>query len=157
MHQGSLQNGSSHGWKACCRSCPSRSLPNHAGTAISRDSPLGVAASYHPKELLLLCRGRQQSHRLPRVFPFLPHQPHRQTPATRHHVPPSSPSNIVREDYETLETAVQKAEAEIRKHIRIEQQLKIYLDSLEEKVEELEEKLENEEAKYGQLFEVCPF
>lgn len=43
--------------------------------------------------------------------------------------------DIVKEDYETLESAVQKSEAEIRKHIRIEQQLKIYLDSLEEKVD----------------------
>ena len=49
--------------------------------------------------------------------------------------------DIVKEDYETLESAVQKSEAEIRKHIRIEQQLKIYLDSLEEKVDELEKKL----------------
>jgi hypothetical protein len=37
-----------------------------------------------------------------------------------------------------LENAVQKTEAEIRKHIRLEQQLKIYMDSLEERVEELE-------------------
>lgn len=29
---------------------------------------------------------------------------------------------------------MQKAEAEIRNHIRIEQQLKLYLDSLEEKI-----------------------
>jgi hypothetical protein len=42
------------------------------------------------------------------------------------------------EDYEILEEAVQKAEAEIRKHIRIEQQCKICIDTLEEKVEFLE-------------------
>lgn len=42
--------------------------------------------------------------------------------------------DVVREDYTVLEEAVQKSEAEIRKHIRIEQQLKIYLDTLEEKV-----------------------
>lgn len=32
--------------------------------------------------------------------------------------------------YDSLEEAMQKAEAEIRKHVRIEQQLKIYMDSL---------------------------
>jgi hypothetical protein len=53
-----------------------------------------------------------------------------------------------------LEEAVQKSEAEIRKHIRIEQQLKIYLDTLEEKVDEMEKRLAVEEMKYGQLYEV---
>ena len=43
--------------------------------------------------------------------------------------------DVVKEDYQVLEEAAQKSEAEIRKHIRIEQQLKIYLDNLEEKVE----------------------
>lgn len=42
------------------------------------------------------------------------------------------------EEYEILEEAVQKAEAEIRKHIRIEQQCKICIDNLEERVENLE-------------------
>lgn len=60
----------------------------------------------------------------------------------------------MQEDYQVLEEAVQKSEAEIRKHIRIEQQLKIYLDSLEEKVENYEKKLALEEMKYNQLFEV---
>lgn len=57
------------------------------------------------------------------------------------------------EDYEVLETAVQKSEAEVRKHIRIEQQLKIYMDGLEERVEEYEKKLALEEDKYSRLFE----
>lgn len=48
---------------------------------------------------------------------------------------------MAQEDYQVLEESVQKSEAEIRKHIRIEQQLKIYLDSLEEKVETYEKKL----------------
>ncbi len=38
-------------------------------------------------------------------------------------------------DYEVLETALQRAEAEIRRHIRLEQQMKLYLDTLEEKVD----------------------
>jgi hypothetical protein len=41
---------------------------------------------------------------------------------------------VTKADYQVLEVAVQKAEAEIRNHIRIEQQLKLYLDSLEEKI-----------------------
>ena len=32
---------------------------------------------------------------------------------------------------------MQKAESEIRNHIRLEQQLKIYMEGLEEKIEEL--------------------
>ena len=47
------------------------------------------------------------------------------------------PRTIFKEDYTVLEEAVQHAEAEIRKHIRIEQQLKIYMDSLEEKTQKL--------------------
>lgn len=41
-------------------------------------------------------------------------------------------------NYENLEKVLQKYEAEIREHIRIEQQLKIYSDGLEEKVAEKE-------------------
>ena len=33
---------------------------------------------------------------------------------------------------------MQKSEAEVRKHIRLEQQLKLYMDGLEDKIEELE-------------------
>lgn len=61
-------------------------------------------------------------------------------------------SDAEKEDYEILEGAVQKAEAEIRKHIRLEQQLKIYMDGLEEKVEQLEKELKVEAQKYHQLF-----
>lgn len=43
------------------------------------------------------------------------------------------PSN---QNYENLEKVLQKYEAEIRDHIRIEQQLKIYSDGLEEKLTE---------------------
>jgi hypothetical protein len=49
---------------------------------------------------------------------------------------------------------VQRSEAEIRKHIKVEQQLKLYMDSLEEKVEELNNRLQVEEQKYVQVFEV---
>ena len=38
-------------------------------------------------------------------------------------------------NYQNLEKVLQKYEAEIREHIRIEQQLKIYTESLEEKLE----------------------
>jgi chromosome segregation ATPase len=41
-------------------------------------------------------------------------------------------------NYENLEKVLQKYEAEIREHIRIEQQLKIYSDGLEEKIAEKE-------------------
>jgi len=44
-------------------------------------------------------------------------------------------SFIKPKDYEALETALQRAEAEIRRHIRLEQQMKLYLDTLEEKVD----------------------
>jgi CHASE3 domain sensor protein len=50
-------------------------------------------------------------------------------------------SNITREDYQALESSIQRAEAEIRKHIKIEQQLKIYMDNLEEKISEQQHKL----------------
>ncbi|CAD8203611.1 unnamed protein product [Paramecium octaurelia] len=41
-------------------------------------------------------------------------------------------------DYDQLEKAVQKAEAEIRNHVRVEQQMKLYSDSLQEKIDQLE-------------------
>jgi hypothetical protein len=41
-------------------------------------------------------------------------------------------------NYDSLEKLLQKYEAEIRDHIRIEQQLKIYSESLEEKITEFE-------------------
>ncbi|CAD8203225.1 unnamed protein product [Paramecium pentaurelia] len=41
-------------------------------------------------------------------------------------------------DYDQLEKAVQKAEAEIRNHIRVEQQMKLFSDSLQEKIDQLE-------------------
>lgn len=51
--------------------------------------------------------------------------------------------NFSNENYENLEKILQKYEAEIREHIRIEQQLKIYSDGLEEKL--LEKDNENQE------------
>ncbi|CAD8136817.1 unnamed protein product [Paramecium octaurelia] len=41
-------------------------------------------------------------------------------------------------EYDELEKAVQKAEAEIRSHVRLEQQMKLYTDNLQEKIEQLE-------------------
>ncbi|CAD8144163.1 unnamed protein product [Paramecium octaurelia] len=41
-------------------------------------------------------------------------------------------------EYDELEKAVQKAEAEIRSHVRLEQQMKLYADNLQEKIEQLE-------------------
>lgn len=49
-------------------------------------------------------------------------------------------------NYENLEKVLQKYEAEIREHIRIEQQLKIYSDGLEEKITEKENEM-NEKVK----------
>ena len=45
-------------------------------------------------------------------------------------------------NYQNLEKMLQKYEAEIREHIRVEQQLKIYSESLEEKVDDYKLKLE---------------
>lgn len=47
-------------------------------------------------------------------------------------------ANLGNSNYENLEKVLQKYEAEIREHIRIEQQLKIYSDGLEEKLNERE-------------------
>lgn len=45
------------------------------------------------------------------------------------------------EEYQNLEKLVQKYEAEIRNHIRIEQQLKIYTESVQEKFDDKEKKI----------------
>lgn len=50
----------------------------------------------------------------------------------------SSCSGLASSNYENLEKLVQKYEAEIREHIKIEQQMKIYSDNLEEKILEFE-------------------
>lgn len=47
-------------------------------------------------------------------------------------------SGLACSSYEELEKLLQKYEAEIREHIKIEQQMKIYSDNLEERVAELE-------------------
>lgn len=47
-------------------------------------------------------------------------------------------SEIGEENYQNLEKVLQKYEAEIRNHIRIEQQLKIYTESLQEKFDDKE-------------------
>lgn len=46
------------------------------------------------------------------------------------------------ENYKNLEKVLQKYEAEIRNHIRIEQQLKIYTEGLQEKMEEKQNSFE---------------
>ena len=60
-------------------------------------------------------------------------------------------------NYENLEKVLQKYEAEIREHIRIEQQLKIYSDGLEEKISEkeaeMEQKVKEMERQISQLNE----
>ena len=60
-------------------------------------------------------------------------------------------------NYENLEKVLQKYEAEIREHIRIEQQLKIYSDGLEEKISEKEaemtEKVNDLKSQISQLNE----
>ena len=50
-------------------------------------------------------------------------------------------NDLGQSNYNELEKLLQKYEAEIRDHIRIEQQLKIYSESLEERVTELESQL----------------
>lgn len=57
-------------------------------------------------------------------------------------------------NYESLERVLQKYEAEIREHIRIEQQLKIYSDGLEEKVTEKEAEMTAQEAGFKKRIEV---
>ena len=39
---------------------------------------------------------------------------------------------------------MQRSEQEIRKHIRIEQQMKLYTDSLEEKIEDMQERIQSQ-------------
>lgn len=53
--------------------------------------------------------------------------------------------SICNEDYNNLEKILQKYEAEIRNHIRIEQQMKIYTDSLKERITFLEKKFKKKE------------
>ena len=60
-----------------------------------------------------------------------------------HKVNPSD-SLLASSKYDDLEKLLQKYEAEIREHIKIEQQMKIYSDSLEEKITEME--LTNDES-----------
>ena len=55
------------------------------------------------------------------------------------------------ENYETLEKLLQKYEAEIRDHIRIEQQIKIYSDTLEESISEFENKVRKMEKENSDL------
>ena len=43
------------------------------------------------------------------------------------------------EEYEKLEKVLQKYEAEVRKHIRMEQQLKLYAESIQQKLDESEQ------------------
>ena len=50
--------------------------------------------------------------------------------------------------YQNLEKVLQKYEAEIRDHIRVEQQLKIYSNELEEKINEREIKMSKELSKF---------
>jgi hypothetical protein len=48
---------------------------------------------------------------------------------------------------QVYEEIIQKLEGEVRKHIRIEQQLKLHIDSMENRIEELEnenEKIDSE-------------
>lgn len=49
-----------------------------------------------------------------------------------------STSDWVSAEYQNLEKVLQKYEAEIREHVRIEQQLKIFVETLQEKVSEKE-------------------
>ncbi|CAD8059018.1 unnamed protein product [Paramecium sonneborni] len=57
-------------------------------------------------------------------------------------------------EYDELEKAVQKAEAEIRFHIRLEQQMRLYADNLQEKIEQLEfEKQKQNEKKSQNQFQ----
>ena len=50
----------------------------------------------------------------------------------------NSKSLLASDDYQNLEKLLQKYEAEIREHVKIEQQMKIYSDSLEDKITEFE-------------------
>lgn len=52
-----------------------------------------------------------------------------------------STTEIGTQNYDSLERLLQKYEAEIRDHVRIEQQMKIYTDSLEESIADLEGKV----------------
>lgn len=51
------------------------------------------------------------------------------------------PKDKTEDSYLNLEKVLQKYEADIRNHIRVEQQLKIYTDSIQEAFDEKEKKL----------------
>lgn len=61
-------------------------------------------------------------------------------------------SGLANSSYEELEKLLQKYEAEIREHIKVEQQMKIYSDNLEEKIAEMEAAVEAE-VNRSRLFE----
>lgn len=69
---------------------------------------------------------------------------HRSKPSLHALEPPAQ--EIGTQNYECLERLLQKYEAEIRDHVRIEQQMKIYADSLEETVAALQARLKTAEA-----------
>jgi len=78
--------------------------------------------------------------------------PKSKVPSQDNHEESDSKSEVGEENYENLEKMLQKYEAEIRNHIRIEQQMKIYTDSLQEKIEEKEKKhKENIETRSSKL------
>ncbi|KAM3131086.1 hypothetical protein pb186bvf_016784 [Paramecium bursaria] len=54
------------------------------------------------------------------------------------------------EEYEKLEQIIQKHEAEIRNHISLEQQMKIYTESLQQKIEDIEKELKDQGDQYKQ-------
>lgn len=60
--------------------------------------------------------------------------------------PLASSLEIGNQNYESLERLLQKYEAEIRDHVRIEQQMKIYADGLEESLAELRERVKSLES-----------
>lgn len=58
-------------------------------------------------------------------------------------------------NYKNLEKMLQKYEAEIREHIRVEQQLKIYSESLEEKIDDYKARLEKSKKQEDSAKEVA--
>jgi hypothetical protein len=60
-------------------------------------------------------------------------------------------------DYRNLEKLVQKYEAEIRKHVRVQQTMKIYAESLQEKLDSKERDLGLANESHKSLIKVSPW
>ncbi len=85
-------------------------------------------------------RLRQKNRENKKLVAFLQKEPHLPTESN---VSVSQEGILQNEDYIKLETSLQHYENEVRNHIKIEQQLKLYVDGLQSKLDkEVEDRKE---------------